>query len=139
MSRRLRLPDLATPLILLSVFVVSCRQSGPGVSSGPATWRLAHPVGAEATSLDLLIQEGACASGKSPEGRILPPTVSYSPTAITISVRVATLPGPQDCQGNSDYPLTVRLTDPVGDRMILGGMFEQHPGTSPTPPPSSHA
>jgi len=79
-----------------------------------------------------MIDEEDCASGTSPAGRLLPPIVAYKPTTITITVPVMPLPGPQTCQGNPEYPLTVNLTEPVGERAIVGGSLPSVSGTIAT-------
>ena len=102
----------------------------------PASWRLAHPLTPDATTVDLVIHESKCAGGSSPEGRILDPKVDYTPTSITVTVEVrlaSTLAS--GCQSNPEYPLTVNLREPVGTRPIVGpsGQHGFEPG--PTPPP----
>jgi hypothetical protein len=77
-----------TAAALFATLVSACAQNGAQLSAERVAWRLAHPVGPEATSLDLLITEGECASGKTPDGRVLDPIVTYSATAITITVEV---------------------------------------------------
>jgi len=91
--------------------------------TGFATWQLdpASPPRPEATSLTVLAREVACASGKPMDGRLLPPIVLYAPDAVTIAIVVRTRPGDQDCPGNSPEPVTVELTEPLGDRPLFDG------------------
>jgi hypothetical protein len=68
--------------------------------------------------LHLIIVETACASGATPEGRILAPRVVYGPDAVLIEVTVRHRPGGQDCQGNPEHPLTIPLSERLGDRQV---------------------
>jgi hypothetical protein len=75
----------------------------------------------ESSSLHVLVVEAACASGQSPEGRILDPIVEYQATRIRITIWIRRLPGTQTCQGNFGYPTTVELSQPVGARTLVDG------------------
>lgn len=120
-------------LSLFAIVLAGCSQIS-GSPPGPATWRIAGPVTPESTSLDLMINEVACASGKSPAGRIVDPIVEYGTAAITITVQVMPLGGGvQTCQGNPEFPLTVRLAEPVGDRELIGGAPQLLPVPTSTP------
>jgi hypothetical protein len=94
---------------------------------GFATWDVdpAHPPQPDATSLTVLASEVACASGKPIDGRLAVPIVLYAPGAITIVLEVRSRPGGQDCQGTSPEPVTVELTEPLGDRALFDG--SSHP------------
>jgi hypothetical protein len=89
-----------------------------------AEWRLdpAFPEPAAGDrQIHVLIRERACASGQSPEGRVLPPIVASSQTAMTIAILVTSRPGGQDCPGNPEFPMTVDLPEPLGGRPLLDG------------------
>ncbi len=89
-----------------------------------AEWRLDPAFGRPAPAdrvVHLLINELACASGRSPEGRVLPPTVAATAGAVVIAVLVRSQPGAQDCQGNPDFPLTVDLPEALGERPLFDG------------------
>lgn len=89
-----------------------------------ATWWLdpaREKPGPEATTIPALIVERACASGKSPDGRLLPPQVFSSADAILVTVWVVRRPGGQDCQGNPPFAIEIELTEPLGDRKLLDG------------------
>ncbi len=83
----------------------------------PADWVLRQEPQRSATSLELLVEERACASGRSAEGRI-EVDVDESPDAISLSVGVRRLDGDQECPGNPRTPYRVDLSEPVGDRDI---------------------
>jgi hypothetical protein len=104
---------------------------------GAARWWLdpAKPApGPEATTIPALIQEVACASGQSPEGRVLEPAVFPSEAAVLVQVWVRKAPGPQDCQGNPEFVLEITLPQPVGDRQLLDG--SEVPPRDATGPPN---
>jgi hypothetical protein len=91
---------------------------------GRAEWRLdpAFPPPAVGDrQIHVLINELACASGQSPEGRVLPPMIAPSQTAMTIAILVAGRPGGQDCPGNPDFAMVVDLPEPLGGRVLLDG------------------
>jgi hypothetical protein len=79
------------------------------------------PLDPTATSFKAITRELTCASGQSPNGRLATPTIRFTPTDVTIIVRIIPLPGSQDCQGNPDFGITVTLSEPVGTRTILDG------------------
>jgi len=99
-----------------------------------ATWELdpAFELGPERRTLHLLVLEGACASGQSPEGRILEPVVEYRPDHIAVEIRIRTL-AEAVCPGNAPYPFTVELSEPVGNRRLSGGGSPIVPPVTPTP------
>ena len=89
-----------------------------------ATWWLdpAHlPIDPKATQLYGFVLERECASGHSPEGRILAPDVDYGAEALTVTFSIAPLSGVQDCQGNAPFGVVFELEDAVDGRPILDG------------------
>ena len=87
-----------------------------------ATWWLdpdAPAPTAASTTIHALVLEASCASGRSPEGRIEPPTIELTATAISIAIDIRHLPGGQDCPGNPPYPLAIKLGEPLGRRTLL--------------------
>ena len=92
---------------------------------GSAWWELApheRPTSAS-TELDVVVYEQACASGQSPEGRIVGPEIEYDVGVVSITFHVTPLPGAGDCQLVPGVPMTVQLTEPLGDRRINDGGF----------------
>ena len=91
---------------------------------GAASWWLdpkaLAPTATSATVQGLVLEE-ACASGKSPKGRIEPPLFDLSETAVTVVFGIRPLPGDQDCQGNAPYPVTFTLPEPLAGRTLLDG------------------
>ncbi|HEY8199256.1 MAG TPA: hypothetical protein VIF44_05755 [Candidatus Limnocylindrales bacterium] len=95
----------------------------PGVSQS-ATWWLdpaSLPIDPQTTRLRGFVQERACASGQSPEGRILKPDIDYGAEALTVTFSIAPLAGDQDCLGNEPFGVVFELAEPVGGRPILDG------------------
>jgi hypothetical protein len=91
---------------------------------GVASWWLdpkAPPPTPDSTSIRGLVLEEACASGKSPEGRVEGPLVDLTETAVTVTFGVRHLPGGQDCQGNPPFPVTFQLPEPLAERTLLDG------------------
>jgi hypothetical protein len=90
---------------------------------GPATWWVdpqAAPL-PTTTTIRALVRETACASGRSPEGRVEPPRIDVGAEAITVTFDIRKLPGGQDCQGNAPFPVTITLPEPLGNRTLLDG------------------
>jgi heat shock protein HslJ len=89
--------------------------------AGEAWWELDpdFPLDPETRTLHLLVVEAACASGQSPEGRIQEPVVDYRQEVILIGITIRSLGPSANCMGNPRYPLTVELSEPLGDRRVV--------------------
>jgi hypothetical protein len=87
--------------------------------SGNRWWVRTRPAPGDRT-LDLMVQEVACASGQPAEGRI-GPIVKYEADKITVTITVKNAEGFQSCPGNPDTPFTLMLDEAVGDRVIYDG------------------
>lgn len=90
--------------------------------SGPAEWRLdpAFEPGPASRLVQVLLTERACANGLTPEGRILVPELAYLEDAIHITLSVRSFKG-ADCPGNPEFPLTIDLAEPIGQRRLIDG------------------
>jgi hypothetical protein len=91
---------------------------------GAAAWWLdpeAPAPTAGSTSIQALVLEEACASGKSAKDRVELPLIDLSETAVTVTFGIRPLPGSQDCQGNDPFPVTFQLPEPLADRTLLDG------------------
>ncbi|HUQ77816.1 MAG TPA: hypothetical protein VM427_02935 [Patescibacteria group bacterium] len=94
-----------------------------------ATWRL--PAGAPlpgpaAKSFVALVHETDCVSGRSSQGRVLPPLIQRDPTRVLIvfAVREPPSTGLETCPGNPASEYTVELGEPLGARQLLdAGVF----------------
>ncbi|HEY5434537.1 MAG TPA: hypothetical protein VIK13_04840 [Candidatus Limnocylindrales bacterium] len=58
------------------------------------------------------------------------PVIAYTATAVTITIGVCPLGGPQACPGPPGTPAIMRLAAPLGARTLLDG------GRVPAAPPS---
>jgi len=88
----------------------------------------------ESMELPILVRETACASGNSPEGRILAPTIVVGADAIAVAIGIVHRPGGQDCQGNPPHPMTLVLPEPLGARALLdASQYPPRPVTSEDP------
>jgi hypothetical protein len=104
---------------------------------GPADWWIDPKVAVPtptSTSIHALIRERACASGKSPEGRVDAPAIDLEDSTVTITFEIRRLPGDQDCQANPPFPVTLRLGEPLGARALLDG--SSTPPRDATKPPA---
>lgn len=91
---------------------------------GPAWWELApteRPTDAS-TELDLLVFERECANGESPEGRVGEPEIEYGALSVTITFQIRSAGG-GDCPAAPGAPVTVQLSEPLGDRRLVDGGF----------------
>ena len=83
------------------------------------------------TSIHVLLVEQACASGGSPEGRVLPPVVATREDAVVVTLVVGHVPGGADCPGNPTFAMTVDLPDAIGSRALLdGGVYPPRDATT---------
>jgi hypothetical protein len=91
---------------------------------GAASWWLdptAPAPTASSTSIQALVLEEACASGKPANDRLERPLIDLSETAVTVTFGIRPLPGSQDCQGNDPFPVTFQLPEPLAERTLLDG------------------
>ena len=86
-----------------------------------ADWKLSAKTAKTSTTLTALVTERSCASGHTARGRIPKPRITYEATRIVITVGVKPRAGIQDCQANPTTPLTITLSEAVGDRRIFDG------------------
>ena len=89
---------------------------------GRAKWWLDPGAGdppADATSVAAFVREEACASGKSPAGRVLSPVIDASETAISVRIGIRQQPGAQDCPSNPPLAIRIELGDALRGRKLL--------------------
>jgi hypothetical protein len=91
------------------------------------------PLAPETTEVKAILVEQACASGKSPEGRVGDPVIRYGPDAVIVTVPVTPLAGDQDCQGNPEFPINFTLSEPLGSRALLDGSSNPPRDATTTP------
>jgi hypothetical protein len=94
----------------------------------------APPPGPEAARVSILLNELACSSGASPEGRVLPPAIVEAETTLTVTILIRRRPGGNDCQGTSPFAMTIDLPEPIGGRRLLdGGVYPPRDATITAP------
>lgn len=76
----------------------------------------------EDTVVHLLVTEQACASGQPMGDRLRGPQVVESDDRILIALAVEVQMVPTACPANPSQPVTVELSQPVGDRPITNGL-----------------
>jgi hypothetical protein len=65
------------------------------------------------------LEERACASGQSPEGRIYGPIIEYGADAIIVTYAVREIGG--RCPSNPRFPIAIHLAEPLGGRALFDG------------------
>ncbi len=87
---------------------------------------------AGATTLAVVVIEGACADGKPPGDRLQPVERFETAEAVTLTFWVRSQTGAHRCPGNPPTRVEVELDDPLGDRVLLdGGRFPAQPAVRP--------
>lgn len=125
-------PYFASGILLAGAFTPSDISAGvqyqgcfPRIADvGVASWWVDPASGAlsaETTVVPALLIERACASGQSPDGRVLEPVIEYGVDAVVVTISVTRRVGGQDCPGNPEFPLTITLREPLGERALLDG------------------
>lgn len=102
----------------------------------PAAWWLdpnAVEPTAASTEIHALVLESACVGGKSPKGRIEPPTIEPDDATVTVTFEIRRLAGEGDCIGNTPFPVVITLPEPLGKRTLLDGS-ETPPREAGNPP-----
>jgi hypothetical protein len=102
-----------------------------GFGSGSAAWWVSSsdlPLSPDTRVIHGLLQERACASGSSPEGRIAGPAIEYRPDAVIVIYKVREIGG--NCPGNPTFPIVFELNQPLGARRLIdGGVSPQRDAT----------
>jgi hypothetical protein len=106
------------------IVLAGCTTLQPEPPAQPAIWTFApdQQIGAGTTEFVAMVNEEACAGGRSSDGRIVGPQVDYvDDTSVIVTFAVRPLDGFQECPSNPSTPVTVRLEEPLGDRRLLDG------------------
>jgi hypothetical protein len=89
----------------------------------PVRWGIdptTRPLSPDTTTLAALVSETRCTGGRSPEGRLLQPEITYAATEISILILARPLPpSSYTCPGSLPVPLTIALDEPLGDRQLI--------------------
>lgn len=86
-------------------------------------WELAagENLNRKTTEIHVVVFEKACASGLSPEGRILEPFIAYDERYVWIAFAAWSLAGVQTCEPGPGVPHTVQMRELLGRRHIEDG------------------
>lgn len=107
----------------------------PGIGNASWRWSDNGRPGPDTERFTALVFGWECASGRSPEGRILPPAVFASATQVLVVFGVTSLTGVQTCQGTPPAPALVDLGAPLGNRQLLdAGLLPYREATQPVSP-----
>ncbi|MFS0866546.1 hypothetical protein AB3M83_04310 [Microbacterium sp. 179-B 1A2 NHS] len=99
-----------------AAIAVGCAATPTGAETG--LWEIREPPTADSTSIDIAVTRLECASGVT--GDVLEPEVTYERDRILIATPVAdNHSDAATCQDNDAVPITVVLTEPVGDRLLI--------------------
>ncbi len=90
---------------------------------GRAHWELApgETVRTSSQTFSVLVTELECASGTSPEGRIVPAAMLRYEDSVVVVFGVDPLPGPQTCEPGPPAEVTLDLGEPLGERQLMDG------------------
>ncbi len=91
--------------------------------NGIARWWVdpsALPLADDTLTIPAFIRERACASGSSPEGRVLEPTIEYDLESIIVTFMVEGL-GIATCPGNPSFAVSLVLDEALMGRSLLDG------------------
>ena len=102
---------MSMAIIVVAWLVAACLPSQAPVATNLAEWTLdpaTLPIADDAMTLHGYVREIACASGRSPDGRIVLRGIDYRADAIVITFGVVPLPGDQDCPQQPAVPGPVR-------------------------------
>ena len=119
-----------------------CRPQAVFNGLNSATWHLAPDVpfpNRASTRFTALVSEMTCTSGRSADGRVLPPAILASPTEILVIFAVRPPPpsgnGLEACPGPPPTRVEVTLPEPLGNRPLLDGGVsppaDPHPEIAP--------
>lgn len=86
---------------------------------GYADLTLAQKPSPDATSIELLVRERACASGAPATGRIELMELQETPDEVSVRIGVRPREGGQDCPGNPPTPFVVELSEPLAERSVV--------------------
>lgn len=97
---------------------VSHRGVGGRIRCGHVPTRPRQQARSGSTALDVMANERACASGEAPIEREVISIVVETEDYIDITILVEESSGSQDCPSNPDFPLTIDLDEPIGNRTV---------------------
>ncbi len=74
------------------------------------------------TVINLLVTEMACSSGRQMGDALLGPQIVETDTLVLVAFAVVPVSGTAACAGNAPSSVTIELSQPLGDRILLDGL-----------------
>ena len=82
------------------------------------------PPSPDSTAIDLLVTEAACASGREMGDALQGPQVVENDTSVLVAFAAIRLAARAvNCQGNPSTPVSIKLSQPLGQRTIYDGLY----------------
>ncbi len=82
------------------------------------------PPSPDSTTIDLLVTEAACASGREMGDALQGPQVVENDTSVLVAFAAIRLAARAvNCQGNPSTPVSIKLSQPLGQRTIYDGLY----------------
>jgi hypothetical protein len=118
-------------LIALSLLLAGCQRGAPVDGATPpqqapegaaAVWQIADAtaLNADSDAFDVGVTRMQCSGGVT--GEALDPVIDYAETTIVVRIDVVPLDGDlYSCPGNNSVPVSVKLDEPIGDRVLVDG------------------
>lgn len=76
----------------------------------------------EGTAIRLLVTEESCASGREMGDALLGPQIIETDDAVLVAFAAVSPIGPAECPGNPSTPVTIELSQPLGQRTLYDGL-----------------
>lgn len=105
------------------------RPCGPTVPLAPGFGRVEVNLDPESlpepdsTLVRLLVTEQGCAGGREMGDALRGPQVRETDDAVLVAFAVVYTPGSNTCPGNPPTSVTIELSEPLGERMVLDGLY----------------
>ena len=80
------------------------------------------PPSPEDAAIQVLVTEESCASGREMGDALLGPQVIETDEAVLVAFAAVSPIGPADCPGNPSTPVTIQLSQPLGQRTLHDGL-----------------
>ncbi len=116
----------------------SCRLAAVFDGKRADPWELdpaAPTPGPDSKEIAILVHVQMCTSGKTSEGRIRPPHVTYGASTVEIAITTDPPTGDQTCPGSPPTPFVVQLDEALGQRTLLDAGREPVAPPTPVGPP----
>lgn len=106
-------------------------QLSVALPAGLSQVEITAPVGgvdATTTAPTVLANERECTSGRDPRPFLGEPEIVETDDRVVVTMSSDAMVGGADCQGNPSVPVTLELSEPIGDRELVdGGVWPHRP------------